>query len=153
LYELLAGHRPFDIPDVPEGVLVDCMIADRLRPPLGVRDWNPAGTPALDSLVRHCLDPDPPRRYQTPRRVRDALERHLANRPLTHAAEASLSERLTKCARRHPTVFSSTSVGVAALILIVSLGAGGWLAAEDQRNASARLRYRAFQETFEQCQF
>ena len=104
-------------------------------------------------VVIHCLEPEPQRRYQNARELSEDLERHLAHRPLRYALEPSLCERMTKWARRHPTLCSSTSVALLALTLILLLGVGVWFVAEDLGNASARLRYGAFRAAFEECQF
>ena len=77
---------------------------------------------SVASLTRHCLEPDPQRRYQDARELSEDLERHLAHRPLRYAPEPSLRERMTKWARRHPTLCSSTSIAILALTLMLLLG-------------------------------
>jgi serine/threonine protein kinase/Flp pilus assembly protein TadD len=123
LYELLTGRVPFAHREGPEPYLLGAMIADRLRPPLPVRVWNPAVSPAVESIVRHCLEADPDRRYQGAMALREDLDRHLANRPLRHAPEPSARERARKWVRRHPRLASSTSIGTIALVIIVALSA------------------------------
>ena len=76
-----------------------------------LRRWNRAVTPAVESIVRHCLEPDPGRRYQSARQLKEDLERHLENLPLQHAPEPSLRERAAKWRRRHPRLASTTTVG------------------------------------------
>ena len=65
------------------------MIEDRLPPPPRLRRYNPAVSPAVESIVRHCLEADPDRRYQTARQLHEDLERHLHDLPLRHAREPS----------------------------------------------------------------
>src|SRR5262249_37411488 len=73
LFELLTGPPPF--PRKPDGVepLVLSMITDRMGTPPRLRPDNPALTPAVESIVRHCLHPDPARRYQSAEHLRDDL--------------------------------------------------------------------------------
>src|SRR5207248_9847878 len=89
----------------------------RAGPPPWVRPWNRAVSPAAESIVRHCLHPDPAQRYQSAAALKEDLERHLANLPLRHAPEPSLRERLRKWRRRHPYLASSATLGTAAVIL------------------------------------
>jgi tetratricopeptide (TPR) repeat protein len=123
LYELLTGRVPFAPRQGPEPCVLGAMIADRLRPPRPIRVCNPAVSPAVESMVRHCLEPDPDRRYQGAVELREDLERHLANRPLRHAPEPSARERVRKWVRRHPRLASSTSIGTIALVIILALSA------------------------------
>jgi tetratricopeptide (TPR) repeat protein len=86
---------------------------------------NPALSPAVESIVRKCLDPDPARRYQSARDLREDLERQLADRPLRHAPEPSLRERAGKWVRRHPRLSSSTTVAAVAVVVLLACAAGG----------------------------
>ncbi len=153
LYELLTAQRLFETPDgSPDLMSLDLLIKDRLGATPNVQRWNKTVTPAVESIIHHCLESDPQRRYQNARELHEDLERQLAHRPLRYAPEPSLRERTSKWARRHPTLCSSTSIGLLALTLILLLGAAVWFVAEDLRNASARLHYEAFQTTFRDCQ-
>jgi serine/threonine protein kinase/tetratricopeptide (TPR) repeat protein len=133
LYELLAARPPFP---VRRGLVDDAlprMIEDRSGPPPGLRLANPAVSPAVESIVRHCLEPEPGRRYQTARDLQADLERHLQDRPLRHAPEPSHRERARKWARRHPRLCSSTSVVLLATLLL--LGVCGFFAWRQERLA------------------
>ncbi|HEV3121505.1 MAG TPA: serine/threonine-protein kinase, partial [Isosphaeraceae bacterium] len=152
LYELLAGRHPYEIPIGPSDVVVDCLIADRKKPAPDVRQWNSAVTPAVASIVHHCLERNPAKRYQTARDLHEDLERHLANLPLKHAREPSLRERFGKWTRRHPTACSATSITLMALTLIVSLGSLTYFTSEKLRNASALLHRDRLQTAFNECQ-
>ena len=120
LFELLTRRQPFP---VQRGALEDIlgdMIADRAGPPPELRRWNPAVSPAVESIIGHCLEPDPDRRYQTARQLQEDLDRQLKDLPLRYAPEPSLCERARKWARRHPRLTSATGVaGVAAILLLV----------------------------------
>jgi eukaryotic-like serine/threonine-protein kinase len=152
LYELLAGRRPHAIPDGPPDAVIERLIEERLKPPPPARCWNRAITPAIESIIHHCLEPDPARRYQTALELHEDMERHLADRPLRHAAEPSLRERSVKWARRHPAALSSTTISCLGLLVISSLAALGWRAAHESRIASARLHLVEFRAAFEECQ-
>lgn len=62
LYERLAGRYPFPLRTGPVSALLPPMIADRRGAPPPLRTWNPAVSPAVEAIVRRCLEPDPARR-------------------------------------------------------------------------------------------
>ncbi len=121
LFELLSGRRPFPTRPGPPADAVPRMLADRSGPPPRLR--GPAGvTPAVEAIVRRCLEPDPARRYQTAQQLREDLQRQLDGRPLRHTREPSLRERARKWARRHPRLLARLVVG-AVLAVAASLWA------------------------------
>jgi eukaryotic-like serine/threonine-protein kinase len=122
LYELLTAQHPF--PTYSDGIAAALprMIEDRLKPPPGLRSLNPAVSPAVEAIIRHCLEPEPQRRYQTARELLEDIERHSQDLPLKHVAEPSFRERVRKWARRHPRLTSSTSVGILAGAALLALG-------------------------------
>jgi serine/threonine protein kinase/tetratricopeptide (TPR) repeat protein len=122
VYELLTGRLPFPVRGGRLTEVLPRMIEDRRAPPPRLRDRNPAASPAVEAVVRRCLQGDPARRYQTARELQEDLERHLHDLPLRHAAEPSPRERLGKWARRHPRLTSSTGVAVCAAVLLLLLG-------------------------------
>lgn len=122
LYELLTGRHPYPVQRGPLAEVLTRMIADRSGPLPEVRRWNKAVTPAVESIVRRCLEPEPERRYQSAEQLREDLQRHLDNLPLKHAPEPSLRERARKWIRRHPRLTSSTTVGAVAVSLALLLG-------------------------------
>ena len=118
LFELLSGTRPY--PDRP-GELRESLprlLEDRLRPPPRLCGTNRAITPAVEAIVRRCLEPFPRRRYQTAQQLREDIECQLANLPLRHKPEPSLRERVRKWARRHPRLASPGSVFALALMAL-----------------------------------
>jgi serine/threonine protein kinase/tetratricopeptide (TPR) repeat protein len=135
LYELLTGAQPFPVRTGPVDAILPTMIADRLGPPPDVRRANPAASPAVASIVFHCLEPAPGRRYQSARELQEDLQRQLDDRSLRHAPEPSVRERLGKWMRRHPRLTSSTTVGLVAMTLL--LGAGLALVAGHRKYQSA----------------
>ena len=123
LFELLTGRRAFPYQTGLPRKMIPNMIADRQQSPPVLRVHNKAISPAVESIVRHCLEPDPARRYQSARELQEDLERQLDNRPLRFARNPSLRERARKWRRRHPRLTSSTSVALFALVLIGALAA------------------------------
>ncbi len=122
LYEMLAGRPPVEIPRGPLPDVLARTSAARREPPPDVRRWNRAVSPAVASIVRHCLEPDPARRYQSARELRDDLECQLAHRPLRYAPDPSWWERAGKWRRRHPRLASVTTVVTLALVAVLALG-------------------------------
>src|SRR5207302_538945 len=76
--------------------------AEREGAPPRLRPLNPAVSSGLEAIVRKCLEPDPARRYQSAGDLRDDLDRHRADLPLSHVRVPSVRERVRKWARRHP---------------------------------------------------
>jgi serine/threonine protein kinase/Tfp pilus assembly protein PilF len=120
LYELLTGRYPFPLRQGPPSVVLEQMIDDRRGWVPSLRCWNRSVSPACESIVRHCLEADPAKRYQSAAELHIDLQRQRMNLPLRYAQEMSWPERLQKWVRRHPVLTSSYSVGaVAGLLLLV----------------------------------
>jgi tetratricopeptide (TPR) repeat protein len=120
LHELLTGQHPFQLSPGPvheSGRGGD----EEWRRPVDVRRKNPAVSHGLEAIVRHCLEPDPARRYRTARELRADLQCQLDHLPLQHTPEPSLRERARKWMRRHPRLVSSAGVGAIAALLILGL--------------------------------
>jgi eukaryotic-like serine/threonine-protein kinase len=132
-FELLTGRLPYPHRG---GSLRECVAAmrkDRAEPAPRLRGLNPAITPAIEAIVRRCLNPDPARRYRSADHLREDLERHLANQPLRHTGEPSVRERVRKWVRRHPRLTSSTSVGAVAAVVVLGLLIGAGFAWREHR--------------------
>jgi serine/threonine protein kinase/tetratricopeptide (TPR) repeat protein len=139
LFELLTGERPFPDRVGETAPTIAAMLADRRPDPPRVRGRNPGVPPAVESVVRKCLQADPGRRYQSARDLREDLERHLNHLPLRFAPNPSLQERARKWGRRHPILTSSTSVAAVAVALLLSIGTGAYAARERSRSLEARV--------------
>jgi serine/threonine protein kinase/Flp pilus assembly protein TadD len=144
LYGLLTGRHPFPSRTGPVKEVMAKMIADRLAPPPSVRCWNNAVSPAVESMIHHCLQPDPKRRYQTARELKEDLDRHLENLPLRYAPEPSLRERARKWQRRHPRLASLTTVAVLAGIAIAGLASIVLIRGQRLAEVEARESLRSF---------
>ncbi len=121
LFELLTGRHPFPIHRGSVGEILPRMIADRSGPPPRLRPINPAVSPAVEAIVRRCLEPEPARRHTDARQLQEDLQRQLDDLPLKHTPEPSLRERLGKWARRHPRLTSSSTIALAAALLFLLL--------------------------------
>jgi serine/threonine protein kinase/Flp pilus assembly protein TadD len=117
LYEMLTRRDPFPVPRGSFQDVLPQMLEARKGPPPRLRDWNQAISPAAESIVRHCLEPDPAKRYQTAQELREDLERHRSDLPLKYAREPDVRERARKWMRRHPRLASMTSLVIMASIL------------------------------------
>jgi serine/threonine protein kinase/tetratricopeptide (TPR) repeat protein len=124
LYELLTGRQPFPVRHGSVDELLPLMAADRRKPPPRLRTWNAAISPAVESIVVHCLEPDPARRYQEARHLLEDLQCQLDDRRLRHAPDPSYRERMAKWARRHPRLTSGTALTAIAGLIVVAVIAG-----------------------------
>ncbi len=142
LYELLTRRAPFparqlprppletgelapaprDVPGAAE-ILAE-MVRDRSGPPPSPRRLNRAVSPAVDAIVRRCLEPDPARRYAHARQLQEDLQRQLDRLPLKYTREPSLRERARKWLHRHPRLPLKVLAGAAAVLLGLALGFG-----------------------------
>jgi tetratricopeptide (TPR) repeat protein len=150
LYELLAGRPPFEPPTGSSQDLLPNMILARLGPPPAVRPHNRGVSPAVESIVQHCLEPDPARRYQSARQLAEDLQRQRCHLPLLHAREGSLGERAAKWVRRNRrrAVVSAAAV---ALVLILGLTAGLVWHSRHSARLEAAVRLSAFCEECEEA--
>ncbi len=147
LYELLTGAHPFPVRTGSVDAIIPQMITDRRGTVPDVRRANPAVSPAVGSIVKHCLEPDPDRRYATARELQEDLSRQLDNQPLRHAPELSWIERASKWARRHPRLTSSTTVAVVAGALLMGVASGFVvLRGQYQRTVAAESSRRLVEE-------
>jgi serine/threonine protein kinase len=110
LYEALTGRLPFAMASGPLSEVVPRLLTKRPGELVEVCPWNEAVTPAVESIVRRCLEYDPGRRYQSARALAEDIRRHLDNLPLAHASEPSLRERGQKWVRRHPRLASPATL-------------------------------------------
>jgi tetratricopeptide (TPR) repeat protein len=137
LFELLTGKAAFPGKTKPLHSSLPRMIADRRKLPPYMCPLNAAVTPAVESIVHRCLDPDPARRYQSARELQEDLERQLDDLPLRYAREPSLRERTRKWVRRHPRLTSWTGLVVFALAGLVALAIGSLVLKERFDRAQA----------------
>ena len=109
-------------------------------------------SPAVESMIRHCLEPDRARRYQDAYQLQEDIERHLSNYPLKYAREPSLVERAAKWRRRHRSLMSTTTMAVVAILSVALVCCSSLLVMRDSRRARASMNYLRFHENFEKSQ-
>jgi tetratricopeptide (TPR) repeat protein len=152
LFELLTRRRPLAIQQGEAEEVVANLLARRQAPAPLLRPWNKAVSPAVESMIRQCLEPDPARRYQQAHQLQEDIELHLSNYPLKHTREPSLLERSVKWRRRHPALTSSTSMAILAVLSLVLVCSASWFALRDSNRARASLHYLEFHQNFEKSQ-
>src|SRR5262249_15191706 len=121
LYELLTGRHPFAPLPGPISGVVPKRVEQRHGPPPGLRCWNQAVSPAVEAIIRRCLEPDPQQRYPSARALQEDLDRQLADLPLRHTREPSAGERFGKWRRRHPQLTTAGLVTTAAAAFLLAL--------------------------------
>ena len=144
LFEMLTGVHPFTIRRAPLDRVLASMLEERGGPIPDVRSFNPNVSPAVSSIVRHCLQDAPAQRYQNARQLHEDLQRHLADLPLKHTAEPSLWERCGKWHRRNRRFAATALALISACLLLV-------FASLFVREGHRRARLQAA-DTFEQFQ-
>jgi serine/threonine protein kinase/tetratricopeptide (TPR) repeat protein len=120
LFELLTGQLPFAVIRGPSDDLPGQFLERRLAPPPRLRCLNRAISPAVEAIIRRCLEPDPSHRYPSARALADDLQRQLVHLPLQHTREP-LQERARKWVLRHPRWTTAAAVGGAAVMIVLVL--------------------------------
>ncbi|MEM1183883.1 MAG: serine/threonine-protein kinase [Planctomycetota bacterium] len=158
LYELLTGHRPFDLREVnwsqlnrylaeaeparPSTKLLESMARrDNPNAKSDVRSTARALKNDLDWVVMKCLEKDRSRRYQSAAALGDDIERFLKGEPVL-AGPPSVSYRVGKYVRRHRGAIATVTafamvVGIAAAISIAVVARGNEAVEQE-------ARFRAF---------
>jgi serine/threonine protein kinase/predicted Zn-dependent protease len=155
LYELLSAQHPFPLPQGSTREILPILMECRHRPIPSLRSFNSVVSPAVESIILHCLTPDRDNRYPSALALKEDIDRQLANLPLLHAPERSWRERAGKWARRHPRLVSPLALamaGTATLLLIVSatvaLSLEGRKRQFDIRREAAVRQFDGFQKQF-----
>lgn len=154
LYEMVVGQPPFKDPPPGLGATeqLSRMTKERQDVP-SPRAKNPEIPWSLESIIRHALEPDPDRRYQTAGHLAEDLQRFLDDEPLAYARELSWRERVAKFGRRNPKLVASTNIGLVASVLLLVLASSFWIAGQKLLAARALIRQDEFRDRFEHCQF
>ena len=162
LYEAVTGHRPFSSPRRGSSVVEALMraIDDRLRPLPRLRDRHPEIPPALEAVIRRCLAPLPPDRYQTAallaadlQAVADDLPLRGTREPLPSRAAGWLRRRRRRLAMAAIILLALTAVAASVLNfwnernknynLVQDELDTGWTAHEKREYAAAKIHYAA----------
>jgi predicted Ser/Thr protein kinase len=130
LYALLTGRAPFGGDSVAE-----TLEQVRSSPPSPPSKSNPLAPRDLEVVCLKCLEKDPAERYPTAGALATDLGRFAAGEPVS-VRPAGVVERVTKWARRKPTLAAAYTLGLLAVLLGGLGGAAGWQwrAAEQARD-------------------
>ncbi|MCC9603396.1 protein kinase [Stieleria sp. JC731] len=120
LYELLTGHLPFRSPTFEKEISLQFLAKERETAPPSIRKFNANVSPGLESIVFHCLVAKPSGRYQNAGELLEDLQAHQKNQKLKYAPERSTAERIQKLTRRHPVIYSTSTVATLAAILLLA---------------------------------
>ena len=119
LYELLAGHPPFEAEGVPALLK---KIAEEEPSPISdsrlISDLKSAAPRDLEIICRKCLAKEPGRRYATARELAQDLRRWMDGRTIL-ARPATTLERVHSWARRNPAL--ATMSALLATVLVVAV--------------------------------
>jgi serine/threonine protein kinase/WD40 repeat protein len=117
LHELLSGDLPYELHG--KNLFEAARIVREVEPTKLSRR-NSAFRGDIETIVAKALEKRPERRYDSTFELAADIRRHLANEPI-RARPPSVSDRMSKLARRHPTAVGSSIAlligGIAALAL------------------------------------
>jgi non-specific serine/threonine protein kinase/serine/threonine-protein kinase len=138
LYELLSGHRPYQIKSrTPEEAVRVVADTEPVRPsaaaPPGRLRKQLAGD--LDNIVLMAMSKEPRRRYPSVEQLAADIRRHIEGLPVA-ARKSTVSYRAQKFVRRH-------AAGVTAAVLVFLTLVGGIIAATWQAGIARVQRERA----------
>ncbi len=122
LYEMLSGKKPFH-----RGTAPETLTAILREHPPDLAEANRNLSPDLERIVRHCLEKEPARRFQSARDVvfgLEALAPGLGTKPVAPMSAAGVF------VHRH-----RTGVAAAALAVVMATGAGLWLRSRSEPGA------------------
>jgi WD40 repeat protein/serine/threonine protein kinase len=137
LYELLALRPAFDEAD--RNKLVKRVMHDE---PVRPRKLKPRVPRDLETVVLKAIARDPAHRYQAPGDMAEDLKRFVEDRPV-RARRISTIERLTRWARRNPTVAASLAGVIAVFFTAFVLVSWSYFRAEDARKEETKQRQEA----------
>jgi Tol biopolymer transport system component len=130
LYEMLSGRRAFG-----RQTPADSMTAILTEDPPDLSASVVDASPAVDRIVRHCLEKSPAERFQTARDVAFALESLTASARLTSSGAAPLPSAIGR--RPGVSLARSGAAAIAAALLLAAGWFGGRAAVPSAAPASA----------------
>jgi serine/threonine protein kinase/predicted Zn-dependent protease len=146
LYEAVTGQRPFRSPRRGTSV-VDALlraIDDRLQPLPRLREQHPEIPPALEAVIRRCLEPEPTNRYQTAAFLAADLQAVADDLPLKHTREPWTSRAVGWVRRRRRLLAMAAVILLASTTCLAAL-----LSVLNQRTKDFEVVQRAYQRGVE----
>ncbi len=120
VYEAFSGVLPYPNRGFDDSA-INKMIEDRSSAPVRLRIHNTRVPVAVETIVDKLLSPNKSARYSSAEHLHEDLTRHLADLPLRHAPNRSLTERMVKWSRRHPRLSSAGSLlGLTVLLMTIA---------------------------------
>jgi eukaryotic-like serine/threonine-protein kinase len=118
LYEMATGSLPF--PGATSAVIFHAILS---QPPISPRQLNPQLPPKLEEIIHKALEKDRKLRYQSAADMRADLAR------LKRDTDTSRSAVAAPVAEAHtqPWWRRKSAAGIALVLLVAAVGAGGWL--------------------------
>ncbi|MFN9232827.1 MAG: protein kinase domain-containing protein [Planctomycetota bacterium] len=121
MFELLGGRLPYATRGHDRESIAK-MAGEREQPPPRLRQLVPALSIDVETIIESCLAAARSEGYCSMQQLQEDLDAHLASRPLVHAANRSLRERVAKWTRRHPVLASTWSLTGFFLLLAAVVG-------------------------------
>ena len=139
LYQILTGKTTIPVEELGSKTqLISWMKRPSVIVPRAIRTNI---SPRLEAICMKALDPDPEKRYQTPRLIKRELNRYMADEPVEVFPEPIYSgERIFRFVRRHRQ-WMATILAV-TVILVFSL-AWQWRNAVARSESDRRLQFHA----------
>jgi len=123
LFEALCGHRPFASHRKGASVAQVLLGAanERRRPLPSLRHEKPGLPPALDVVVRRCLEPDPDNRYASAAELAADLQAVADDQPLFRAREPWLSQLRGWVRRRRRRLATAAAIMIALTAVLIAV--------------------------------
>ena len=146
LFEAVTGERPFKSPRRGSSVVEALLgaIEKRHAPLPRLSDQHPEIPPALEAVIRRCLEPEPANRYQTAAELAADLQAVADDLPLKTAREPWTSRAAGWVRRRRRRLAT-----VAALLLATTICAGAVLSVLNQRTTDFEMLRTEFHKGLE----
>ena len=147
LYEMLTGRLPYENTELADFEYRDpkVVLEQRSKVALPPSRLNTSLSQSVDAILERCLSPDTASRYRSAAELVEDLTLELSDRPLRHAANRAIGERITKYCRRHRLLLRQV-VGTGALVCLLLGMLFGYFQLRTQHLRNRALAY--YQEFF-----
>ncbi|HEX5071123.1 MAG TPA: protein kinase [Vicinamibacterales bacterium] len=136
LYEMVSGTRAFQ-----RETAADTMTAILTQDPPELAASRPDASPALDRIIRHCLEKNASERFQSARDVAFALDALSGTGSSTAGTTGTTGP--TGATRTRETAKRRFIMPVAAAVLVVAAVAGGYLWGAGQKTPATEVKFES----------